>query len=149
MRLLISSLAVLALAGSVQAQDLTYNHPTRGGSALIENSDGKAFWVMLGECAGVFGALSNERYYENDQAGADAFEADGTRQANAALAQLMQDRGISRGDAAALVRPAVERGRAFGEAQLAAAPGRPQVRAVLSSACRDVDDAYARVRTSN
>ena len=62
---------VLAQDGATPA-DLAYRHAV-GGSGLLEGSDGKAWWVLLSECAGFYGAMANARDAAGDAPGFEQY----------------------------------------------------------------------------
>lgn len=137
--------APAAAQGGVTPTDRAYRH-TAGGSGLLEGSDGRAWWLLLSECAGFYGAIANAREAEGDAAGFGDFQARGVSRYRDAVARLQADRGLGRDAATTLVRPHIDRARALAESHLARDPSMgpgTTPAALLRSTCLDLEEAYA------
>lgn len=135
---------VLAQGGATPS-DLAYRHAV-GGSGLLEGSDGKAWWVLLSECAGFYGAMANARDAAGDEPGFEQYRDRGVASYRAAVARLSADRGLDQAAATDLVRPRIDGARAVAEAHLARNPSTGQgtnPMAVLRSTCLDLEEVYA------
>lgn len=116
-RTLMLSVAALSIAGPVMASDLLYRHDRHDGPDLLERSNGQAYWIMLSECAGFYGAMANMATSEADY---DADLEAGRTWLNMAIDRVRADRGLSRSDALGLIEPRVTQARSAGQAGIAA-----------------------------
>lgn len=138
-RVLALAAILTALSGPAWAGDLTYQHH-RDGPDLLERSDGQPYWLLLGECAGFYGALANVATSEGDY---DRDLAEGVRYFNSAVARLRADRQLDRAGAVALLEPRVTQARRVGESSLAQASGGSLTpEQILRSTCGSVDRIY-------
>lgn len=140
---LLAATPALAQDGA-HANDRVYRHD--GGSGLLESANGKAWWLLLSECAGFYGAIANAREDAGDAEGFARYRDHGVAAYRAAVARLTADRGLDREGAAALIRPRVDGARAVAEAHVARNPelrGTTPIN-VLRSTCLDLEEAYAR-----
>ena len=119
-RTLMLSLAALAVASPALASDLAYRHDRNDGPSLLEGSNGRAYWILLSECAGFYGAMANMATSEADY---QADLASGTAWLNLAIDRVRADRGIGRTEALALIEPRAIQARSAGESSIAG--GRP------------------------
>ena len=115
-QMIAAALAAACVAGPATASDLIYRHDRGGGPDLLEGSDGRAYWVLLSECAGFYGAMANMATNEADY---DRDLAAGTVWLNLALARVSADQGIGRAEALALVEPRVTGARSVGQTGIA------------------------------
>lgn len=131
--------------GGAASSDLVYRHAA-GGSGLLEGSDGKAWWVLLSECAGFYGAMANARDDAGDTPGYEQYRDRGVASYRAAVARLRADRGLDSAAAGELVRPRIDQARAVAEAHLARNPSTgygANPMALLRSTCLDLEEVYA------
>lgn len=115
-RTLMLSAAALSIAAPAMANDLVYRHDRNSGPDLLEGSNGRAYWILLSECAGFYGAMANMATSEADY---DADLAAGSRWLNLAIDRVRADRSLSRSDALALIEPRVITARSVGQAGIA------------------------------
>ncbi len=138
-RVLALAAAMTALSGPAWAGDLVYQHH-RNGPDLLEQSDGQPYWLLLGECAGFYGALANVATSEGDY---DRDLAEGVRYFNTAVARLRADRQLDRAGAVALLEPRVIQARRVGESGLSQPSGGSLTPdQILRSTCGSVDRIY-------
>lgn len=136
---------VLALAGGpALAGDLVYRHDDRDGPDVLAGSDGRPYWLLLSECVGFYGALSNLAV--DDQA-ADADLAAGRALLSLAVERVGSDRGLGRGEAISLIEPHIRQARQVGEASLARpSPADAEIfltpEQVLRSTCGSLERVY-------
>ena len=147
--LAVSAVLALSFGGATPAQagDLLYRHGPDGAD-LLEQSAGRAYWVMLSECAGFYGAMSN---LANDPAQSQQYLDRGMFFARQAVQQVRSDRTVSSTEANALISPYVSRARDLGEQSLGQNPLETSQTGltptmVMTASCDAVDRAYSTAR---
>lgn len=148
-RTLLLSMAALSIAAPAMASDMIYRHDRNNGPDLLEGSNGRAYWILLSECAGFYGAMANMATNEADY---DADLAAGSRWLNLAIDRVRADRGIGRSEALALIEPRVINARSVGQSGIASTgdqPGSLTLTAgqVMRSTCGSLERVY-RAQTS-
>jgi hypothetical protein len=114
---------------------------------LLESSNGRAYWLLLAECSGFYGALSNKAANDTDR---QAFLSQGVETFRLALNRIQRDRGLDREAAIDVLDPYVQRARVLGENSLDQTPATPSSsgltpRLVMTSTCTSVRQVYDRM----
>ena len=139
--------AAAALAGGALAAAPDMILSRAHATSLIESDVGQPYWLLLAQCAGVFGATSNYDAEAGHTREAEADKARGVGMLNAAIGRLQIDRGIDRQDALAIASPQVDLGRADGRAMLdTGGTGAQSPWNWARSSCLDIETAYGRGR---
>ncbi|HEY0053090.1 MAG TPA: hypothetical protein VGB49_06730 [Caulobacteraceae bacterium] len=130
------------------AADLIFRPNRQQAEGLLGASAGKAYWVMLAECAGFYGALANREDAAGRPAEADGLKATGVGFWTDAVTRLRADRSLDAAAAAALAEPYVARARTLGEQALQrpVPPSSLQPATAMQSTCTDLRSAYAAMR---
>ena len=141
-RSVLAVVAALALGGAAQAApDRTLSKSS--ASALVQDDIGQPYWILLAQCAGVFGATSNYDSDSGRKREAEADAAQGTAMLEQAIARLQIDRGLDRKDAFDTAAPQVDLGRRDGRAMLdAGGTGAQSSWNWARSSCLDIAEAY-------
>ena len=140
----IAIVAALVASTPAAAADLAFRYKKENVGAL-QGYNGRPYWRMLSECAGIYGALSNRYENQGNAAAAEAAKTQGVAFAKAATARLQADRSLAPSDALALIGADVDAGRASGEALFREPPARGlRHEQVLDLFCSQIDQAHTK-----